>query len=116
MRILICGSRHWQDIHAIRMCMVKLDPNTEIIHGAAPGADSIAGFLADDFGFSVRSFPADWKKYGRAAGPIRNKQMLDEEPDLVIAFRMPNSRGTQNTINEARRRKIPVKVVDGEVK
>jgi hypothetical protein len=108
--ILVCGSRTWGDIHAIRMRLASLPPDSEIIHGAAPGADTIAGFLAEDFGFTVRSFPAQWDELGRRAGIVRNIAMLDECPGLVIAFQRGESRGTQHTITEARRRGIPVEV------
>lgn len=112
MMVLVCGSRNWEDIHAIRMRLVKLPPKTEVIHGAAPGADSIAGFLAEDFGFTVLRFPADWDRHGKSAGFRRNVQMLEEEPDLVLAFQIDGSRGTQHTIDEARKRGIPVEVIE----
>ena len=52
-------------------------------------------------------FDADWQKYGRAAGPIRNKQMLDEgSPDLVIAF--AGGRGTENMVKQSEAKKVPV--------
>lgn len=110
MRVLVCGSRDWDDIHAIRMRLVTLDPSTEIIHGGAPGADRIAGWLAEDFDFTVREFPANWDNYGKKAGILRNLKMLDEHPDLVIAFQRGASRGTQHTIDSARHRGIPVEV------
>jgi hypothetical protein len=72
-----------------------------IIHGAAPGADTLAGQWAADKGIPVEAFPADWEKHGRAAGPIRNKQMLDDgKPDLVVAF--PGGWGTANMCKQAR--------------
>lgn len=114
MRILICGSRSWSDIHAIRMRLIALPPNSTIIHGAAPGADTIAGWLAGDFGFTVHAFPADWKKHGKAAGPIRNRQMLDEKPDLVLAYWDGTSIGTSDCITEARKRGIPVEIHKAE--
>jgi hypothetical protein len=113
-RVLVCGSRDWQDIHAIRMRLVKLPPSSEILHGDAPGADTIAKWLAEDFGFTVRAFPADWKTHDKAAGPIRNRLMLDENPDLVIAFHRNGSRGTADTIAEARRRGIEVEVHEAD--
>lgn len=110
MLILVCGSRDWTDIHAIRMRLVRLPPVSSIIHGAAPGADSIAAMLAEDFGFTVQAFPADRRQHGKRAGILRNLAMLDERPDLVIAFQRNGSRGTAHTISEARRRGIPVEV------
>jgi hypothetical protein len=59
-----------------------------------------------------RAFPADWRGKGRRAGILRNLAMLDDEPDRVLAFQRNGSRGTQHTIDEARRRGIPVEVVD----
>lgn len=62
-----------------------------------------------DLGFWVEDFPADWERNGRAAGPIRNRQMLDGKPDLVIAF--PGGKGTADMVAEAKRRGIAVREV-----
>lgn len=84
-----------------------------IIHGMARGADRMGGEYAKVHGIPVLEFPALWNQYGNRAGPIRNAQMLKEgQPDVVVAFRGPNSRGTQNMINQARKAGIPVTVVD----
>ncbi|BAQ18361.1 hypothetical protein GL4_2928 [Methyloceanibacter caenitepidi] len=78
-----------------------------MIHGNATGADALAGFWAIAVGVPILAFAADWNKHGRAAGPIRNKQMLDEgKPDLVIAF--PGGRGTANMVRQARERGVEV--------
>lgn len=84
-----------------------LPSDIEIIHGGASGADRIG----DEWGAVnwciVHEYPANWNKYGKSAGYIRNKQMLEEgKPDLVIAF--PGGRGTTNMINLARDAKIEV--------
>jgi hypothetical protein len=63
----------------IRAWLARLPPGTTIIHGAARGADSIAGDVAAELGFTVRAYPADWSAHGRAAGPIRNAAMLAAE-------------------------------------
>lgn len=82
---------------------------TEIISGMARGADSLAAEWATKFGFPLQKFPADWKKYGKAAGSIRNQQMLDEgKPDLVIAF--PGGTGTRDMIKKAN--KAGVRVIE----
>ena len=112
-RVLVCGSRDWQDIHAIRMRLVTLPPSSVIVHGGAVGADRIAAFLAEDFGFTVEEYKADWNRYGKPAGIIRNIEMLDTRPDLVVAFHRNNSRGTLHTITEARKRGILVEVHEG---
>jgi len=122
--ILVCGSRKWRDAIAVhlalacepRMCR-RGDEDILVLHGnagghdpltgATMGADKIADREARGLGYEVHSFPADWKRYGKAAGPIRNRLMLDEDPDLVLAF--GGGRGTLDTITEAERRGIPVR-------
>ena len=114
--ILVCGSREWTDRSMIRLRLATLlpkDPGADeptIIHGAARGADSIAGEIAQQLGFWVESYPADWKRHGKRAGPIRNREMLDKVPDLVIAFVRGESRGTWDCVHEAEARGIPVEV------
>jgi hypothetical protein len=72
-----------------------------IIHGCAPGADTWADRWATFAGRNCERYPADWRLHGRAAGPIRNAQMLAEgKPDLVVAF--PGGKGTQNMVRQAR--------------
>lgn len=87
--------------------------NLVIIEGGANGADFLGKVWAKWMLVPVEEFPADWNKHGKAAGPIRNKQMLDEgKPDLVIAFLAKDSRGTKNMIDQATKAGIPVKVVN----
>lgn len=115
MIVLACGSRDWTDREVIaRRLYAFHDPDLQVIHGAAPGADTIAGDEAEALMLTVRAYPADWKQHGKRAGILRNIQMLDERPDLVIAFQINGSRGTQHTIDEARRRGIPVEVIGRE--
>src|SRR6266576_655260 len=112
MRVLVCGSRHLQDYELLKETLdgYRL---TEIIHGKARGADTLAGDYGRSNNIEVREFPAEWDKYGRGAGPIRNSQMLKEgKPDLVIAFLAPDSRGTQNMIDQARKAGVEVKMVE----
>jgi hypothetical protein len=78
--------------------------------GGSRDADLMAASIAIGMRFGVDVFPANWKHYGKAAGYIRNLAMLDTGPDLVLAFQRNGSRGTQHTIDEARRRGIPVEV------
>jgi hypothetical protein len=120
-KILVCGGRNFIDRSIIFETLydycdlrgLKTDedkygnwlPCVTIIHGGASGADSIADDWAIINWCPVEEFKADWKKYGKAAGPIRNKQMLDEgKPDVVIAF--PGGRGTQNMVQLAEERGI----------
>jgi len=111
MRVLVCGSRGWTDETRIFQRLSLLPFGTEIISGAASGADSLAAMVAQTLGFTVREFPADWNRYGRSAGFMRNFEMLNQRPDLVIAFWDGQSRGTAHTIRGARARAIPVEVI-----
>jgi hypothetical protein len=112
MIVLICGSRDWPITlyNEIKGCIEALPDDTTVIAGAARSVDRIAAEYAVYWGLEVKTFPADWRTHGKAAGPIRNRLMLDQEPSLVIAFQRDGSRGTQDTIDEARRRGIPVEV------
>lgn len=119
MLILVCGSRSWDDKRAIRERLAELHEehgsHLMVIHGNAKGADRIAMNQCVWLGIRSQAFPADWRRHGKAAGPIRNRQMLDESPSLVLAF-SNGSHGTQDTIDEARRRRIPVEVYGREAK
>lgn len=110
MKVIVCGSRDWADERAIYERLRLFRGYTQLLHGDARGADRLAASVANLLGFGIRAFPADWKKHGKRAGVLRNLAMLDEKPDLVIAFQRNGSRGTQHTIDEARKRGIPVEV------
>jgi hypothetical protein len=111
MRVLVCGSRDWTDRKVIRRELEKLPPDTTIITGGASGADTIASIIAKELHLQVRTFYADWQRYGRAAGPRRNRQMLtDSKPDLVLAFYDPaTSKGTLNMVSLAAAAGVKVK-------
>lgn len=115
MIILVCGDREWDNLDVMVREMEKLPKNCTVVHGAARGADIMAGTIAEELGMTVISFPADWKKYGRAAGPVRNRKMFDtSDPDLVLAFHenIEESRGTKDMVNYALKRGCPTKIVD----
>lgn len=83
-----------------------------LIHGAARGGDELAAAEAERRGWSVYSFPAEWKRYGKGAGPVRNREMLDTmQPDLVLAFPLANSIGTWQCAKLAAERGIPTYVI-----
>jgi len=117
MKVLVCGDRHWKNEKIIERELKKLPPDTTIIHGAAKGADNIAGNTALRLGLRVEAFPAEWKKYGRSAGPIRNRKMLDQNPDLVLAFHedLSSSKGTKHMVQIAREKGVPVKLFTGKL-
>ncbi len=81
-------------------------PDT-IIHGLALGADLMAEDWGIRYALNIRRFKADWDTHGKAAGPIRNQQMIDQgKPDLVIAF--PGGRGTADMVAKTREAGIDV--------
>ena len=87
MRVLVCGTRTYLNEPFMKSILEKLDRDTVIIEGEASGADSQAKWIAKSLGLEVLEFPANWDKYGKAAGHIRNTQMLEEgKPDKVYAF------------------------------
>jgi len=121
MRVLVCGSRKWEDpkpiAHALSGYLFfdeEYKDGVTVIEGAAPGADSLARLIAEGYGMEVLSFPADWNRYGKAAGPIRNQQMLDEgKPDEAWAFTddITTSKGTRDMCERAHKAGVPVYVV-----
>lgn len=124
MRVLVCGSRTLSDRNAIEIGVGGAyglarsggGPMT-LIHGAAHGADALAALIAQSMTYvQIEPYPADWDRYGKAAGPIRNQRMLDEgKPDLVLAFidkPLSESRGTADMVRRARKAGVPVYVVE----
>lgn len=112
MRVLVCGDRNWLDYKLVQKTLFGLGkgPHT-IIDGEARGADSRGNEVAVLMGWPYKRYPADWVKYGKAAGPIRNQQMLDEgKPDLVLAFHddLKNSKGTKDMIKRAEKAGVKV--------
>jgi len=116
MRVLVCGGRNYgktkeeRDQFAAGMADAIGDKDVKaVIQGGASGADSLAVKWALARGLPVVSVFAKWHIHGKAAGPIRNQQMLDEQaPDLVIAF--PGGAGTADMVRRAK--SAGVEVVD----
>lgn len=103
-RVLVCGGRDFADAN---MLWSRLEYAQEvrgkidvIIHGGAEGADSLAAEWANRERVKAIRFDANWRKYGKRAGPLRNQRMLDEgKPDLVVA--LPGGRGTADMVRRA---------------
>lgn len=121
-RILVCGDRHWDNRAAIAAKLrayaniwVGSVEGLTIIEGGANGADTLAGEVARGLGLELEVYEAEWKKYGRAAGPIRNAAMLASGVDLVLAFHhdLEASKGTANMVRLATRAGVPVVIVEG---
>jgi nucleoside-diphosphate-sugar epimerase len=114
-RILVCGSRGWNDGHAVYLYLRNQPRDAVIVHGAcASGADRHAWLACQALGLRQEQHPADWKRFGKRAGFIRNDEMLDSGIDRVAAFWDGESRGTKHTIEGARKRGIPTFVVTSE--
>jgi hypothetical protein len=109
-RILITGSRHWEDeltmLDAFER-IAKTHPDVTLVHGDAIGADLMADRLAKTLGWTVEKHPADWKRYKNGAGPIRNQEMVDLGADVCLAFPTPASIGTYNCMEKARPHRQP---------
>ena len=120
MRIIVCGGRNYgQDkyerdyIRDILLKFHEFNKVTEVITGGAAGVDIVALNWAKDNNLKWKRCPAQWKKYGRAAGPIRNRQiLLDHKPDHVIAF--PGGVGTEDMRHKAFVADVPVTIIEKE--
>ena len=119
MRVIVTGSREHTDRQMIDQALdaveANLDPKWDwtdivLVHGAAPGADTIAAELARDKGWQVEAHHADWEKYGKRAGYIRNREMADAGADLCLAFPIGESRGTRMMMDLAQRAGIRLEV------
>lgn len=116
MKIAIVGSRAFADKQAFLTFACALGDDTEIVSGGArSGPDMWAREFAQAMGCPYTEFPADWSKYGRRAGALRNQQIVDYA-DEVVAFWDGTSPGTEITIDMARRAGKPCRVFgpDGE--
>ena len=114
MRILITGGRDFDDEGLLSETLDRLhadSPFSCLIHGAAKGADRLAGQWAQANGVKEIACPADWKRYGRSAGAVTNKLMLeDHQPDLLVAF--PGGKGTANMVKLAEKAGLRVVFAD----
>lgn len=127
--VVVCGSRKWpvDQLYFVTAVMIQHTPRWKIITGGARGVDRHAHMEAVRLGWPRHEEKADWEvkpdtpkkhiryrrdasAYNVMAGFDRNRRMLDMHPDLVLAFQWGGSSGTQDTIDEARRRGIEVRV------
>lgn len=104
MKVLVCGGRDFNDSMTLGSWLGGIHKNngpiTLLIEGGARGADYMARKFAEWQGIPVKTFPADWDRHGKAAGHIRNAQMLvEDKPDLVVAFE--GGKGTANMVRQA---------------
>lgn len=109
-RIIVTGSRDWDDPRTIRLILARYHaPDTVLVHGACPtGADAIADAFAVEMGWTVERHPAQWDTLGKRAGFVRNAEMAALGADVCLAFQKDGSRGTQHMINQCVKHSIPV--------
>jgi hypothetical protein len=115
MKLIIAGDRDITDIAVVYDALLKFRAEhpglkvTEIVSGCARGVDTLGEQVAREFDVPVKRFPADWARFGKAAGPIRNQQMADYA-DALVAVPVPTSRGTRDMIRRARSKGLIVTV------
>ena len=118
-KVIIAGSRGFSNYKLLKeKCNEYLrekrkEYNIIIISGGARGADTLGEKYAQDEGFSLEVFPANWNKFGKSAGFIRNEQMA-EVADALIAFWDGKSHGTKHMIEIMKNKKLLVRVVNYE--
>jgi hypothetical protein len=112
-RVLVTGSRDWKDKEQVEIELRDVENDFSgpfrfvLIHGACTtGADKMAdNWCIGKSNWTVRKHAANWNKYGNAAGPLRNTQMLDKEsPTVILAFNLHRSKGTTHMVRLAQRR------------
>lgn len=120
LRILVTGSRDWADWHTVEVALRyhalrlgALGREVTVVHGDARGADTCADILASRMRFKIERHRADWKRHGKAAGPLRNAEMVALGADVCLAFPIGPSPGTRDCIAKAEAAGIPVIVYEG---
>ena len=111
-RVIIAGGRTFKDYD--RLCsvcdyMLQNQKEIEIVSGTAMGADKLGEKYAQERGYKIARFPAEWTTYQKAAGFIRNKKMA-EYSDALIAFWDGHSKGTEHMINLAKQHNLKIKI------
>lgn len=112
MRVMVTGGRYFNDYEFIKEKLTAFfsgspDHNNDVlVHGGCRGCDKLCARVAEELGIKTEEHPADWKRFGRFAGPIRNEEMLKSGVSCVLAF--PGGKGTKNAIKQASAKMIPV--------
>ena len=118
MNIAIIGSRNFSNYSFMKKCILNIiDVNIidYIVSGGAKGADSLAETFAQEYNINTMIFKPNWQKYGRAAGVIRNTDIINNA-DIVIAFPIGDSKGTYNSINKAKKANKKVYIFEEHIR
>ena len=114
-RVVVAGCRNYNNYteakEFIDMCLSRIRKENEIIiiSGGAKGADTLGELYAQENGFRIERYIAQWEKYGKRAGPIRNEEMA-KNADYVICLWDGKSRGTKSMIECAKKQGKPYKI------
>ena len=117
MKVIVAGSRNFNDYVTLSKVLdmaldtIKDKSKIVIVSGKAKGADSLGERYANDKGYKIKEFPADWDAHGKSAGYIRNEEMA-KYSDALIAFWDGTSRGTKHMVDLANKHKLQVRVVN----
>jgi len=118
MKLIIAGSRYLENYELVKSSVLNflkinaIDLHTvEIVSGGAKGADALGECFAKEHAMPIQYFPADWGKFGRSAGPKRNKQMAEYATHLC-AFWDGKSRGTGSMVKVARAKGLTVHICE----
>lgn len=114
-RKVIAGTRNFSNYDVARMyidaCVAEfINENIIILSGCCKGADELGEMYAEERGFGIERYPAQWNQYGKRAGVVSNRKMA-EAADLIICFWDGKSKGTKNMIECAKRLNKPVKIM-----
>ncbi len=114
-RVVVAGCRNYNNYHEAKLfiehCIsnIKKEHTLIFVSGGCKGADMLGERFASENNYPVERYPADWKTFGKAAGPIRNRKMA-EVGDYIICFWDGQSRGTKSMIDYANDIGKPLKV------
>ena len=109
MKVAIVGTRTYPDLEQVRKYVRDLSPDDIIVSGGAKGVDETAEGEARKIGMEVISVPAEWNKYGKRAGLMRN-DIIVGMADCVVAFWDGVSLGTKYTIDKAKEKNVITQV------
>lgn len=101
MKIIVTGGRDYNNYTKVKEELTKLFPTT-IVQGGATGTDLLAARFAKENGITSITFKADWEQYGKAAGPIRNGEMLKAYRDAIVVAFPDGGSGTNNCVKKAK--------------
>lgn len=107
MKIVVTGGREYTRLDTVRAVFGNLAEKPKlVIHGGARGADSLCEHVAHELGIPTLCFKPDWDLHGKKAGVLRNQEMVDYKPDLLLAF--PGGVGTADMKRRCAKANIPM--------